>query len=656
MSALEHLSGDDLQALSSPLTLRRAQRDLDDTAMVPSSSSTDGVGVVTVCWADATCTFPGDRLSEARCSCPARRLCRHRVRSILFLQKRSTTTAADTEGWTPAVWPLLSLEQAAGRSVWRRALSARSEGVEVSRESETSATLPALGIRVRFLPGLPLSASVCSCGAVGVCAHRVLAALLWQPHVPGAAAADAAQSAARERVWGRVVSLLSAGLDGTPSESAEGLLALSQQTSQHLPGPARDLVALADTISGYQARSARGSAQQWLSGVGRLGARLLALSSPDRKAPPRLLRGRSRRAHLAAGRLDVLGLGAEGFQSSRGVVIKCWFVVAETGAWVHATVGRGVAPGEEPLPPAALWRAPLWGDQAACDVVDGRVQLSGAALSPDGGLSTSGVTARPQPGPLQPGDLPAGVVAESVGALADRWVQQAPPILRDPQARWLPAVIALAEGRPILDAPTFSEAGQQLTVPVALRSGESIRLQVVASTGTERVVEALERLRSWPAPPSHLLVRFWPTDGGIAAVPISAWMAGQPRPRSLGLGAPLAPRSRRPWRQVVTTASSPVLDAPLQALRGLLDLLESLAVEGLARSRWRLPQLQSVAVGLAGLGLTEGAGQVSALAAALGALSLRADGEADGVARRFVALLAWATAVEEAWLLRRCRR
>lgn len=653
MSALHHLSAADLEALSSRLTLRRARRDLD-ASLAPQSAETtlDGVAVV---WDDATCTFPDGGLAASRCTCPARRLCRHRVRSVLYLQQRAEAEAESTTptDWSPAQWTLAALEKAAGKAVWRKALAARTEGIAVEKESQTAATIPALGIRVRFLPGLPLSEAVCSCGVRRVCAHRVLAALAWQPELPDAAAHDPAVGAVEARVWSRVVALLSAGLDGAPPEAADGLRALSQRVAQHLPEPARDLLVLADTMASYQARSARSSGRQWLWGLGRLGARLRALASPTRQQPATSLRGRSRRAHLAAGDRTVLGLGAEGFVGGRGVVVKCWFIVAETGDWAHASVGRGHTPGEEPLPPRALWRAPLWAEQAPCDVAHARVQLSGARLSPDGALSTTSVTARPQPEPVLPADLPAGVVAGSLAELAARWVQQAPPILRGQRDRWLPAVLALAEGRTFLDAPTFAEAGQVLTVPVALRDGGSVTLRLAFGADTAPAIEALERLRDWPARPTHLLVRYWPTEAGITAAPISAWLVGQPRPISLGLGPPLAPRSRKPWRTVVTATPPPTLDPPLEALQGLLDLLESLAVEGLSRGSWRLDALQSAAARLDALGLRSGATHARTLTATVRALSLHADAQLEDAAAAFITLLSWASAVEEAWMLRR---
>jgi len=654
MSALHHLSEADLEALSSRLTLRRARKDVE-AALTPTATAHPLEGGVVVTWDDATCTLPEGGLTASRCTCPARRLCRHRVRTVLYLQQRAEAQSTAPPDWSPAAWTPLELEKAAGRTAWKQALAALAEGVAVEKESQTSATFPALGVRVRFLPGLPLREAICSCGAQRVCAHRVLAALSWQPQAPRTVDLDPEAAAVQERVWGRLVALLSAGLDGAPPEAIEGLRALSQRTAQHLPAPARDLNALADVMAAYHARSARDSSGQWLWTTGRLGARLLALADTSRQAPAVALRGRGRRAHLAASRMTVLGLGAEGFLGNRGVVVKCWFLSPETGEWLHASVGRSHTPGDDPLPPRALWRAPLWDGCSPSDAAHGPVQLTGARLSPDGALSTSNVAARPQPDPVRPGDLPPGTIAEDTRALAARWSQQAPPILRGSRDRWLPAVIALAKNRPFLDAPTFAEAGQVLTLPVALLGGGTVTLRLPYGPDTAQAIAALERVRDWPAPPTHMMVRCWPTDGGIAAAPVSVWLAGQPRPTSLGLGAPIVGAHKKPWRTVVTDAPPTPGDAVLDRLRVLLDTLESLAVEGLSRGgRWRAEQLTAASVGLAALGLDTGAAQASQLAAALRALSMRPEATGDEAVVQLVRLLSWATALEEAWLLQRC--
>ena len=651
MSVLLHLTDADLEALSSPLTLRRAKRDIE-AGLQPDHTAPPADGVV-LSWPDATCTFSSRGLAGSRCTCPARRLCRHRVRSVLHLQQRAAAAgevpAAD---WSPAAWTLLELERAAGRTLWKKARLAMVEGLTAEKESETAARIAALGIRVRFLPRQPLAAAVCSCGSPQLCIHRVLAALAWQDALP-AAAPDRAAERVRQRVWQRLAALLAAGLDGSPPEAADGLRALAQRVSQDLPAPARDLGLLADTMASYQSHSARSGGQQWLRLLGRLGARLLALAAPQRTAPTVALRGQGRRAHIVASDLSIIGLGAEGFQGGRGSVVKCWFVAPDTGTWVHASVGRGHMPDAAPLPPRALWRIPLWSGNSPADLAHVHVRLRGAKLSPDGAISATNVVAQPLPDPVLPDQLPSGIVAEQVASLAARWRQQAPPILRRQQERWLPAVIALADSRPFLDVPTFSEDGQRLTLPVALRSGERITLSVPFSPGSEQVVNALERVHAWPAAPTHMLVRFWPSDDGIHAWPISVWLRGQPRPVSLGLGPSIVSRQRAPKRTVVTTRPAPAVDALLERLRLLLDLMESIAVEGLAQGRWRLEALHSAAARLEEDGLSAGASQAHRLADSLRTLSLQADRAPDDAAGHFVRLLAWATTVEEAWQLAR---
>lgn len=654
MSTLLHLSDADLEALSSRLTLRRARRDLE-AGLQPDRTTPQPDGLV-LTWPDAICSFSSRGLSDSRCTCPARRLCRHRVRSVLHLKQQAAKDGkAPAADWSPAVWTLLELERAAGRTLWKKARIAMAEGLTAARESETAARIDALGIRVRFLPRQSLAAAVCSCGSTQLCIHRVLAALAWQDALPASAPERAAERV-RQRVWQRLAALLATGLDGAPPEAADGLRALAQRVAQDLPAPARDLGQLADTMASYQARSARSGGQQWLWQLGRLGARLLALAAPRRTAPTVALRGQGRRAHIAASDLRLIGLGAEGFQGGRGTVVKCWFFVPDTGAWVHASVGRGHMPDADPLPPRALWNVPLWSGNSAADLANVHVWLRGAKLSPDGALSSANVVAQPLPDPVLPAQLPEGIVADRVSVLAEQWRQQAPPILRRQQERWMPAIVELASERPFRDVPTFSEDGQRLTLPVALRSGERITLSVPFSPGSEQTVTALERVYAWPAAPTHMLVRFWPSDDGVHAWPVSVWLRGQTRPVSLGIGPPIVSRRRAPKRTVVTARPAPAVDPFLERLRLLLDLMESIAVEGLTQGRWRLETLRSAAARLEDDGLSAGASQVHRLADAIQTLSLQADRAPDDAAAHFVRLLAWATAIEEAWQLARISR
>ena len=353
LAGLSVLTDADLEGQSSRLTLRRARHDLDVDALEPDAirwpdadSDEDGVEVV---WADATCWLPAAGLAGTRCTCPARRLCRHRVRSIGYLQRLAPAEAgagAPAEagaGWTPAVaWSAADLQRQAGRRLWRLAVGARADGLEVAREGETAAVLPSLGVRVRFLPGSPLVAAVCSCGSAQLCAHRVLAALAWHPHVPEADTPDPAQVQLQDRLWARLGTLLAAGLDGLPAEVGEGLAALAQVATADLPAPSRDLSALAGILAAYRAREAGPQGVRWLLALGRLGARLLALRAEVRTVSPTRLRGQGRRALLEAAPLVLHGLGAEGFLGAGGSVLKSWFLVAETGGWAQARVGRGL--------------------------------------------------------------------------------------------------------------------------------------------------------------------------------------------------------------------------------------------------------------------------------------------------------------------------
>ena len=620
------LSEADLVAASSRLTLRRARA---DAAMEPRDIDY-GLDHLTVTWSDAICTFPlGASLSSSRCTCPARRLCRHRLRTVLYLQR----TPAEDDDWSIGDIRREDIEKAAGRTLLRQATEALHDGLAVRTESATAVAIPSLGVRVRFLPRQPLSAALCSCGAVDLCVHRVLAALSGQPesdrptrHI------TPDEDALRRRARAAACELLLLGLDGTPAAASEGLAALSQRLGTVLPAPADDLLRLSRLLSDYHRRSAQFSPRAWMMGTGRLLARLMALEAPERTIPPEQLRGRARRTRLAATNLDLLGLGAEGFTGPGGSVVKCWFVLEQTGDVVTGTVGRGALDGEPPSP-AALWWQPMWGSSSPAELAHARLRLPVGRLSPDGTLGGAKGPVQIRPGPATPAELPPSLLADGVSALQAMWTALPPPLLRAPRQTSLPAVLALAQPP---GPPWYHEPSQRLMLPVRLTDGSALTLEIRHGPATRRTIAVLERVRAWQAPPTHLLVRFWPTASGMRAAPISAWLTGQSGPVSLGLGdTPLRrgvlPDPQRPL------PPRPSESAPLRRLRELLVLLERIATAGLTRDRHEAP-LHRCAAGLADLGLLAAAQATAALADA-------------PTAEGFVAVLAWASAAEEAWLL-----
>jgi len=623
------LSTDDLIAASSRLTLRRAQA---DAARSPHAMKR-GLDALTLTWSDAVCTFPvGAGLSESHCTCPARRLCRHRIRSVLYLA-RQQTAVAPVPDWSPADYPRAVIASAAGKTLMRQAEEALHDGLLVRAESDTAAVIPALGVRVRFLPRQSLGAALCSCGRRELCIHRVLAALHFQPitsrpirpPVPD-------EEVLLARIRDAVTELLLLGLDGTPPEAGEGLAALSQRVTTSLPAPADDLTRLSRLLADYHSRSARFSSRVWLLTAGRLLARLIALAAPERTVPPERLRGRGRRSRLAATNLDLIGLGGEGFTGPGGSVVKCWFVLEQTGDVVYGTIGRGVIDGETPSA-ASLWWQPLWGDQSPAELAHARLRLPSARLSPDGSLGGAQGPVQRRPTPAAIADLPGSIRADDEEALKAMWRALPPPLLRAPAQTTLPAVITLAGP---LGPAFFHETSQRLLLPAPLADGTTLTLEVRYGPATKRLISVLERVSAWRAAPEHVLVRFWPTADGLHATPISAWLTGEEAPVSLGLGDTPLSRGAPKDPQRRPLAHRPE-SAPLSTLRELVGLLERMAITGIQRSAHER-ELRRCAVQLHALGLGAAAEAVSALV-----LAPSAEG--------FVGLLGWATAAEERLLL-----
>ena len=95
------LTPDDLAALTNRGTVKRAQRELDETE-VTGTVAEDAAGAVTATWSDGpACTIAaGSALRDGRCTCASATLCRHLVRTVLAYQK-SHADAAEVPPATP---------------------------------------------------------------------------------------------------------------------------------------------------------------------------------------------------------------------------------------------------------------------------------------------------------------------------------------------------------------------------------------------------------------------------------------------------------------------------------------------------------------------------------------------------------------------------
>ena len=611
----------DLLAAAGLIPVKQARADLEAGA-IPTGEAEDPLAIT---WADATTTFPEGGLPAATCTCPARRTCRHRVRSALWIKAHGAPEPVLERSFLTAE----QLRAEVGGPSFARASRALAEGLEIEGGAEEGVwTL--LGQRVRLVAGAPLSASICGCGSRELCQHRVIAALA---QAGGPEDLFEIEIFELEQIEQEAAALLALGLDGIPPERAERLDALAQERLVSLPACAADLEATAALIRRYHRRSARFSASAWARALGRLLARVRALASPLPSAELRLLRGVTRRAPLPAPPLELLALGAEAHVGEGGTILRLWCCDADTGALRSVSVGRS-ATEQGAVDPELLWRAPLWG--ATPETLCGRrIRLSRGRISPDGVLSAAGeATAAIHPGPLRAEDLPGPRVVRGVSAL--NAAVTLPAVLRAPD-QGSTVVLALAE-RAFPDEARFHEASQTLHRSLVLAEGGKIHLSARAGPGGDLLLRALATADRWRSRATHLLARVSPGARGWEATPISAWLLGDPGPVSLGL----SPGPGAPSGVPLIAGAPPVIDADpaREAVDRALDLLEGLSVEGRIRGG-RTDALQDAAGALSQLELHSGAAALHALAKALG------EGPDRTLGRAWLAALAWTLDVQE---------
>ncbi|MCB9592611.1 MAG: SWIM zinc finger family protein [Sandaracinaceae bacterium] len=135
-------------------------------------------GTVVAVTEDATVRLtPGSALRDTSCTCPAPKVCRHRVMAVLaYGQAHGGDADEPAARWSPAAFDDADVEALLGKWAWRRALDRQRRGyvATVSRAEEVPiAELPTC--TVRFLVPDGLSYARCDCEAGVKCEHIALA-------------------------------------------------------------------------------------------------------------------------------------------------------------------------------------------------------------------------------------------------------------------------------------------------------------------------------------------------------------------------------------------------------------------------------------------------------------------------------------------------
>lgn len=193
MDFLIDADDDYLVAVSNKGILKRAYKDLEGAEI--SAEYSDKAAAVTVSGEICTIVNP---VSESKCTCPSRSICRHIVTAVLWLRKNLSDRQSDnnTEKQTESKFSeqfysvLSNISPADLKKIMKKTfytsfvIKAKNEqfpDVEEIAAGENSVVMvkfPETGFNVRLM--MPLDRSICTCRTQSLCKHKAAAIMAWQ--------------------------------------------------------------------------------------------------------------------------------------------------------------------------------------------------------------------------------------------------------------------------------------------------------------------------------------------------------------------------------------------------------------------------------------------------------------------------------------------
>jgi riboflavin synthase len=412
--------------------VKRGQRDLAAGAGPEIREAADGS--VEARFADGTVTRlgPGRMPAEARCTCPASGMCRHRVALVLGYQRDAATAAPAAGAWDPGGLDLAALElgwSAAQRSAMKR-LRAAPLTIRLEHGAMPVARLPMA--TVSFLVPHDIAYARCDCAALARCAHVALAIEAFRAAggqaevtlgtaapVPGAPDLRQAADAVLARL---LVDGVVAGMPALerPLDRARAVAAAAGATWLLLA-----LEALAEQVAAHERRSARHAEDAVLALAAELHAR-------TRAADAAAALGLGEAMEVAMAKTRLVSLGARITRQGRELTVRAALADPDTGAAM--VLEQQVAPeaGQAQASPEAARRRRLVPGIAAEALARGQLLTSVARRRADGGLvlgtGRGGRTTLTPRAPVQP--MPAPLAVADLAALAARWAERPPAFLR----------------------------------------------------------------------------------------------------------------------------------------------------------------------------------------------------------------------------------
>ncbi|MEQ1695267.1 MAG: SWIM zinc finger family protein [Hyphomicrobiaceae bacterium] len=546
-----------LETLANKGLVRRAAKDVEaGKADVRSMAGDSAIVVID----GETVGIDAAGPAKARCTCPAKDVCRHRIAAVMALrtplpasepEQTPTGPAPTSPSVITAPDPLaellaVDLEAVAkwtGKAALRAALELI-EGMTPAVQSEGAALVVQMFGHpdVRYLAGLGLDGMLSKATAAK---RKVLhaAAVLAVRRLHGLdiaaiaapPASDDASPEPRDRRFHASVRLAledAAGmaLAQAPLVLEERLFELSVSSrADRLPRLAGMLREISALVHAKRRHDFTLVPFQLLSQI----ATAYALNDAlDQDAPPEELadlQGEVRQKYSPSGPLTLHGLGADFWQTKAGARgVTGYFYASELGRVTTLSHARGSRHDATFDPVNAYTSEPVWSAAPLQTLLRSRIKLDGVSLSPDGRLSAAGdVKATIEPA------VPVRAEALAWSVTSHDWEH----LERTLQRRFNGALTgSIGAGSAILLAPagharvTFNATTQEHTWPIADPSGRWIGLSLRHGDADEMTAARMQRLSSL-ADVSLILVLPRLDGDKINLIPVSVIAATPSEPK-----------------------------------------------------------------------------------------------------------------------------
>lgn len=567
---LADVDDDYLIGISNKGIVKRAYKDKEES--VAEVQSLGDEAVVKVAEETVTIRFP---LGESKCTCPSRSICRHVVQAILTLRESTGEKTAQEEmpGQAETLPPeetvkaeeskLISLRPAASDKVRReideyplpvlkKTLGSRQFQNFVSQVmSDVRPQIQYASIITVHLPNResgaemavkllsPLEYSTCTCHKKELCVHKA-AAILWCKLDSG--------KLTREELTDEAVEELSYDMDRVQDAAEQMKLFLEELLGTGLSRTSPDVLdhmerlavishnaglanfegyfrALFDSYNGYFKRKASFQTKDLMAQITRLYRRVMLLRQAKDSAEVKQYAGEFRAEYLPVGRLDLIGIGLEHFNSQSGYEGETvYFLEENTKKWYTYTSARPVfyeAGRKRKFTEKA--QAP-WGLGISVEeLLKVRISLTGARCDDRNRLSSSQDTRGEITGEqrLSLSDI-EGWYYGDFGKLFSEQIGKR-------QKAWLAGGSSQDAAELVFVQPSacepaeFSQAGQQLSLPLYDGEEREVTIEVTYSKEEAGTIRYLEKISEKKLP--CFAGKIYLKDGTLRMYPVAVFDA-----------------------------------------------------------------------------------------------------------------------------------